>query len=379
MSGIEDSHKIKTIIWFSWKDSDHPKAGGAEVISSSIMKWLVAEGNNVVLFTSRPKGLPAFEGKDGYSVYRQGNAITCYPLCVLKYLRGKMNADLIVEEVNTVPFFISLFTSKPTVLFFHQLCKEVWFYQLPRTVGAFGFLLEKIWLFLLSGKSAVPMSNSTRHDLQKHGFQKISSPVIEGVEITPREAFNKTTFKGRILSFGSIRPMKRTIEQLEAFELAADKCPTLTLDVFGSGSGSYFERFMNCLEISRHKDKITYRGHMAEGQKASTLQLFDILLMTSVKEGWGLTITEAATQGVTTIAYDADGLRDAVKDGVSGVICKDNSPREMASEIVKLAQDSKSIKTLAYNAWEYSFENNLDNTNKSFKQALFELGIFTNE
>lgn len=376
MSGIVNSKHDKTVVWFSWKDIFHPRAGGAEVISSAIIKRYVAEGVNVVLFTSRPKGFAAFEQSGRYTVYRQGNAITCYPLSLLRYWRTKVNADVIVEEINTVPFFISLITSRPKVLFFHQLCKEVWFYQLPYMASIFGYSLEKFWLFLLSKTDSIVMSESTKADLESHGFCNIANPVTEGVETSPRTSFTARKFKGQILSFGSIRPMKRTIEQIEAFELAADRCEWLTLDIYGSGSGPYYEKFLAKIQNSCHRDKISYLGHLPSDEKAFMLRRYDVLLMSSVKEGWGLTITEAATQCVVTIAYNADGLRDAVQHNVSGIICKSNCPKSMAAEILNIAYNDKLFETLSKNAWQESFKHNFDNTFLTFKRALKELGVF---
>jgi hypothetical protein len=35
------------ILWFTWKDNNHPDAGGAEVVLNELSKRLVAEGHAV--------------------------------------------------------------------------------------------------------------------------------------------------------------------------------------------------------------------------------------------------------------------------------------------------------------------------------------------
>jgi len=45
-------------------------------------------------------------------------------------------------------------------------------------------------------------------------------------------------------------------------------------------------------------------------------------LNTSQGEGWGLCVLEAAALGVPTVAYDVEGLRDAVRDGETGWLVK---------------------------------------------------------
>ena len=56
---------------------------------------------------------------------------------------------------------------------------------------------------------------------------------------------------------------------------------------------------------------------------------------TSVKEGWGLIVTEAGSQGTPAIVYDVDGLRDIVVESETGVIFNSkNKPEELAKKII---------------------------------------------
>ncbi len=57
-------------------------------------------------------------------------------------------------------------------------------------------------------------------------------------------------------------------------------------------------------------------------------------LNTSQGEGWGLCVLEAAALGVPTVAYDVEGLRDAVRDGETGWLVKDG---EQLADVVDRA------------------------------------------
>ena len=57
-------------------------------------------------------------------------------------------------------------------------------------------------------------------------------------------------------------------------------------------------------------------------------------LNTSQGEGWGLCVLEAAALGVPTVAYDVDGLRDAVRDGETGWLVRDG---EQLADVVDRA------------------------------------------
>ena len=83
-----------------------------------------------------------------------------------------------------------------------------------------------------------------------------------------------------------------------------------------------------------------------------------------VKEGWGLTITEAASQGTPAIVYDADGLRDSVRNDETGLITKPNA-KALASAIVALISDKELLGRLRKAAWLWSKEMTFDESYKN--------------
>jgi glycosyltransferase involved in cell wall biosynthesis len=71
-------------------------------------------------------------------------------------------------------------------------------------------------------------------------------------------------------------------------------------------------------------DLVLLRGYLPEAEKTALVAGALLHLSTSRGEGWGLSVTEAAALGVPTVAYDVDGLRDAVRDGVTGWLVPDD-------------------------------------------------------
>src|SRR5688572_21767142 len=101
------------IVCFSWKDTTHPDAGGAEFVTMEWLKRLRQEGHVVSWVTARYAGASETADIHGISVFRTGNRLTHYPLSVIHYLwniRG--NVDLLIEEVNTIPYMLSLFAKE---------------------------------------------------------------------------------------------------------------------------------------------------------------------------------------------------------------------------------------------------------------------------
>jgi glycosyltransferase involved in cell wall biosynthesis len=68
---------------------------------------------------------------------------------------------------------------------------------------------------------------------------------------------------------------------------------------------------------------IRLRGFVDEPAKQALVAGSLLHLNTSQGEGWGLCVLEAAALGVPTVAYDVEGLRDAVRDGETGWLVRD--------------------------------------------------------
>jgi glycosyltransferase involved in cell wall biosynthesis len=58
---------------------------------------------------------------------------------------------------------------------------------------------------------------------------------------------------------------------------------------------------------------VQFLGRISESEKIERIARAHVLILTSVREGWGLVVTEAAAVGTPVIAYDVAGLRDSVQ------------------------------------------------------------------
>jgi glycosyltransferase involved in cell wall biosynthesis len=61
--------------------------------------------------------------------------------------------------------------------------------------------------------------------------------------------------------------------------------------------------------------------------------------MTSPKEGWGLTCLEAQACGTPVIASDSPGLREAVRDGESGLLVPHSDRAALAATMRRFLED----------------------------------------
>jgi glycosyltransferase involved in cell wall biosynthesis len=111
-------------------------------------------------------------------------------------------------------------------------------------------------------------------------------------------------------------------------------------------------------------------GTVSKEEKIALMQRSWLIAAASVKEGWGLTVTEAASQGTPAVVYNVDGLRDSVKDGKTGIVCKANTPENMAENILKLLENKEEYARLRKAGWEWSKEINFENSYRQFIEKI---------
>jgi len=361
----------KKILWFTWKDKKHPQAGGAEIVNEELAKRLIKDGYEIKLIVGGwPESTPK-ETIDGYEIIRVGGRWTVY-WQAYKYYQQNLKgwADLVIEEINTVPFFAKFYVKEKNILLIHQLCREIWFYQMFFPLNWIGYIIEPIYLRLLNDRPVITISNSTKSELQKLGFKDISI-ISMGSEIEPVDNLDKITKypNPTILSLGSIRAMKRTKDILQAYNLAKQSIPNLELIIAGDSNDPYGQEFLQEIQKSKHKKDIQYLGKVSKQKKIELMQKSHIILVTSVKEGWGLIVTEANSQGTPAIVYDVDGLRDSVIHNQTGLVCT-NTPTNLAQNIAKLFSDQKLYAKLRQEGHKFSQTITFEQSYKDFIKIL---------
>ncbi len=362
------------IVWYNWKDLDHPLAGGAEVVNEALAERLVKDGHEVTFIVGGfPGGGPEVERK-GFRIIRVGGRWSVYWQAFRYYQRHLRGwADVVIDEVNTIPFFAQYYVQKKNFLFIHMLCREIWFYQLPITIGWIGYLLEPFYLRLLTSRKVVTVSESSKQDLIRHGFSAKHIHIIsEGLEFPPLRTLTSIAKDSvfTLLSLGSLRPMKRTLDQVKAFELARAQLNYLRLKLAGDASDDYGHKVLNYIQQSQYRQDIEYVGKVSPSHKRKLMQKSHLLLMTSVKEGWGLTVTEAASQGTPSVVYNVDGLKDSVINGETGIITDVNTPEALARAVLSIESHPDRYQRYRRAGWEWSKKITFDQSYQDFKEVL---------
>ncbi len=335
--------------------SKNPKSGGAEIVTLEHAKGWVINGHEVTWFTSYFKGAKNYEKIEGVEIYRKGNFITVYLLAPIFYLFSKKKFDVVVDEIHGLPFFTPFYVRKPIIVFIHEVANEIWEYMYPFPIFLLGRILEKIIFIPYRFAAFMTVSPSTKKELIKLGVkQKSIDVIINGLNVDVKKTISRKEKNLTCIFVSRIVKMKGIEEVIKSFAFINREDAKAKLWIIGKGNSQYIQHLKLMTNDYELSQSVQFLGTMSEVDKLKRMAMAHLLLHASVKEGWGLVIAEAASQSTPAVVYDVAGLRDSVKNGQTGIVLTENSPREMAKQIMLLFQNKKLYQEFQKNCLEYA-------------------------
>lgn len=369
-AGGSAAHPLRILI-LNWRDLAHPRAGGAEVLTHEHARRLVDRGHEVTMFTAAASGVAPEDLSDGIEIVRHGGPVTTRLHARRWYREQRRHGrtfDVVVEEINTLPYFAARFASAPTVLWLHQIARDVWWYEAPRPVAAVGYGLEQGYLRLLRRSPALVLSGSTRCDLLRLGFRaervRIVPPAIEHQE--PPSVDREP---GLLAYVGRVTPSKRVSHLVRALALVRKQGVDARLVVAGRGAADEHARLIASARELGVADRVDLRGYVDTETKRRLLASASLVLMASVREGWGLVVTEANALGTPAVVYDRPGLRDSTIHERTGLVTRP-SPDALAAAIVRALTEPRLYDRLCAGAVAWAAGFTWERASELFEDAL---------
>lgn len=306
---------------------------------------------------------------DGIHVVRSGRQWSVHWRAFARY-RGSISDrfDAVIDEVNTMPFFTPLWAKIPVFMLVFQLAREVWWYESQFPISAIGYLSEPIYLREYRHTPVLTISRSTERDLRALGFTGAITVIPVGIdpEIPPAQTkADGPTF----LYVGRLAPSKRIGHILHAFARFRRCSAVGTLWLVGSGSKRYERSLTKLARRLGIEQSVVFLGHVSTAEKYRLMGESHALLMTSVREGWGLVVTEANACGTPALVYDVPGLRDSVRDGVTGLIVPPR-PDRLAAAMLRITTDAGLYAALSEEGRRWSQALSIDSAAQLVGQAL---------
>lgn len=338
------------ILILNWRDSSHPKSGGAEHVTMEHAKGWVRAGHSVTWFTGGYRGAPRENEIQGVHFVRRAGSLTVYLYAPLYLIANGHTFEVIIDEAHGFPFFAPLFTRTPVILFIHEIAGEIWDYMFPFPKNVIGKLLERLYFSLYRRNLFWTDAPSTELELVGRGIPKVQCIVIPCPIIRPLKGSGKKESLPTFLFVSRVVRMKGIEEVIKAFSFILKEEKRARLWIVGGGEHAYVRELKNMLEEYGEKGRVKLFGNVTDKKKFELMTRAHILLHASVKEGWGLVVLEAASAGTPAVVYNVSGLKDTVVNGKTGIVLKENSPVEMAKEALVLYRDTTRYRAFQKNA-----------------------------
>jgi glycosyltransferase involved in cell wall biosynthesis len=134
----------------------------------------------------------------------------------------------------------------------------------------------------------------------------------------------------RLVFVGSLIARKGLPTLLAAVQRLRVEGVDLTLDVYGPGDAS-----------SLAGPGIEYRGIIPFGSAQKVIRAYDILVLPSLEDGWGVVVNEALMQGVPALVSNTCGARTLVKVSGAGSIFEAGSADDLMRALRELSQPDR--------------------------------------
>jgi glycosyltransferase involved in cell wall biosynthesis len=309
------------IVFLTWRDSTHPDGGGSEIFVEQVARQLHDRGHAVTIRCARPPGAAAEDELDGVRLLRAGGRLTVYPRALLWLLLRRRQVDVVVDVINGIPFGTPLVRRRGVVALIHHVHERQWRIIYPDARGRVGWWIERrLTPALYRGVPLLTVSESSRADLVGLGFDPAWVAVARnGVDGTRVEASRSPA--PRIAVLARLVPHKQIEHVFAVLARLLPEFPDLHVDVIGDG----WWREELTADLRRHgvEAHVSMHGHVSARTRDRLLAEAWLMVLPSVKEGWGLAILEAAVQGTPTLAYrDAGGVAEALVDGDTGELAE---------------------------------------------------------
>ncbi len=332
------------LVAVNWRDIGNPAAGGAEVHLHEILSRMVRRGHTATLFAAGFPGGAREDEIDGVQVKRHGswwNANFTLARAARAFLRDHP-ADLVIEDINKIPFFMPLYTRRPVMAVVPHLFGTTVFRETNPLFGAYVYAWEQMIPAVFRRCRFVAISPSTRDDLVLRGVPKDRVDVVlcgldhERYRLLPGvdRAAHPT-----LVHLGRARRYKAIDVTLRAFARVRRNLPDARFLVIGDGPElPALEALASRLGIA---DAVTFTGHLPVEATVEALNRCHVVLNASPKEGWGLTVVEANACGVPVVGSDRPGLRDSIRDGETGFLVPYGDADAFAERVLRLLRDGQ--------------------------------------
>jgi glycosyltransferase involved in cell wall biosynthesis len=320
-----------------------PPYGGGEIRSMYLKEHFSANENYLVFAYSRRTNNKSRQGQVGLNNVIWGFyliARTCF--WIVKY-RPKIIYLLIPKN----------FSAFLRAAFMIWICKRFKVKVLGELAGgSFQFLdngevQKKIGLYVLNQVDQLRvLGDSVRKHLAQYGIKE-TIVLDNGIWIPPDSKIAREVIFGRplnLLYVGALNFSKGLKNLIYAIGMCKHHKLQVHLHILGEWSNTIHEKEIErYIKVNSLEDYVTFHGLITGDGKWKIYERCAVLTHPTYWDGQPLTILEAMGFGLGVITTPVGAIPDTVKDGVNGILLKENKPDILFDAIKTFYEDRNAL------------------------------------
>jgi glycosyltransferase involved in cell wall biosynthesis len=367
----------KRLLIVSHRDIRHYDGGGAPLYVHEIFKRLTASYDITILSTLQGK-LPSSETLDGIRIVRLPSgqlARLVMPMWLVA--RFAREADIIVDNADIgFPWLTPLFSRKPKLSIIYQVARDIFRYELARPLSVMAMRVEP-WVYrVYKSNRIVTCSPSTRDDLIRSG---ISSKNVTVIRPGVGDSFLKFQPNGlkfedpTIVCISRFKRYKGLGYAVAAMKHVLERIPSARLIIVGNGDSSELQREISKGNYGKSVEILHRAPNMWNEEKKTLLSKSHLLLVPSIREGYGIVVIEANACGTPAIGWAVPGVQDSILDGKTGLLVPFGDVHALARTITKCLSESQIIGDLSGSAIDWARKHSWDVAARQFGEVIDSL------
>ena len=235
--------------------------------------------------------------------------------------RGHLGpVDALVEIWNGMPWLSPLWSRLPRVVFLHHVHGEMWPMVLPSPLAEAGNLLESRLAPPFYRRSRiVTLSESSRRQIVALPGVRARDVSVVPPGISPCYLpGGQRSDRPLVVAVGRLVPVKNFPRLVGILARVRERIPDLEAIIVGEG----MER--TSLEARLREvgadGYVSLPGRVSPGELVHLYRRAWVVASTSVREGWGMTVSEAAACGTPAVATRIPGHIDVIDHGITGML-----------------------------------------------------------
>jgi glycosyltransferase involved in cell wall biosynthesis len=255
----------------------------------------------------------------------------------------------------------------------YQVARDIFRHELARPLSEIAVSLEPRIYSAYRNTRTVTCSPSTKNDLVSLGIPSQRVSVIRpGIDDSFRE-FEPDGLKfgdPTIICISRFQRYKGLSYGIRSMKFVLEKVPSAKLVILGNGDPTELKEEVSRTDYAESIQILERVPNNWESEKRALLAKSHLLLIPSVREGYGIVVIEANACGTPAVGWKVPGLLDSIIDGKTGVLVPFDNVALLGEQISDLLQDDDRRKRMADSAKTWSGTHSWDNAAKEFGRVI---------